>query len=143
MHSVHVPMYSFHVQCERTNAGASDNGKAEDVEKLLNWIVQDFKTHQRIGIMQKYAIVDSHQGGKHKTHKRGVKYPAFTNRGNPPNPGSRKHWRVHPARGCPTVLFRVGAPPNLIHAQHEFNRFKEIMRPWNFVWVYLPSHFPR
>ena len=44
--------------------------------------------------MHSYAPIHWHQWDKRKTHKRGVKYLAFTNRGDPSKPGPRRHWDV-------------------------------------------------
>ena len=90
------------------NSQANNNGEEEFIEKLASWIVQGINKVLRMGIMHSYAPIHWHQWDKRKTHKRGVKYLAFTNRGDPSKPGPRRHWRVHPARECPMALVRDG-----------------------------------
>ena len=86
---------SFHVQCEGT---------------IPEPIIMAKKTLLRMGIMHSYASLQWRQPDKMKTHNHGMKYAVITNRGNPPNPGTRKHWRVHPARPFSMFFVHVGVP---------------------------------
>ena len=62
-----------------------------------------------MGITHSYASLQWRQPDKLKTHNHGMKCAVVTNRGNPPNPETQKHWHVHPARQLSMTFVRVGA----------------------------------